>query len=254
MFAAIFSLQFLQVEGRSNGVKRSWHESYELGKKAFEEKDYQDAQIYLAEVLKEKDNFADVYNMLGYIYYTADRRTDAIECFEKAIKINPNYTEVSLNLAVLYNEMGEFDKAQMIYTKAKETGKAGATSYLDPYAKGKLANMHAELGNIYQTLGLYSEAVDEYKKAILLRPTFVDIKNKLGSVYRDMRDYNKAVKELEEAIAINPDYAPVRVNLGITYYAMGQIEKAKAEWMKVLHKNPHDTKAQMYMNLVAGKK
>lgn len=235
-------------------MKRSWQESYELGKKAFDDKNYKDAQLFLEEVLKEKDNFADVYNMLGFIYYSDGRREDAIDYFEKALNINPNYTEVSLNLAVVYNEMGQFDKAQWVYTRAKDAGKAGSTSYLDPYAKGKLANMHAEIGDVYQSIGLYKDAADEYRKAVALRPTFVDIKNKLGTAYRDMRDYSKAIKELEEAIAINPDYSPVRISLGITYYALGQIEKAKAEWLKVLHKNPHDQKAQMYLNLVAEKK
>ncbi len=235
-------------------MKRKWNESYGLGKKAFDEKNYNEAQIYLEEVLKEKDGFADVYNMLGFICYTAGMHQNAIKYFQKALEINPNYTEVSLNLSVAYNEMGEFDKAQEVYAKAKEVGAGGSTSYLDPYAKGKLANMHAEIGVIYQDLGFYKEAVDEYKKAIALRPTFVDIKNKLAVVYRDMRDYNKAVKEFEEAININPDYAPVRINLGITYYAMGNVDKAKAEWLKALHKNPNDKKAQMYMNFVADKK
>lgn len=235
-------------------MKRNWSESYELGKKAFEEKNYTDAQMYLEEVLKEKDNFADVDNMLGFIHYTAGRHEAAIKYFEKALKINPNYTEVSLNLAVIYNEMGEFDKAQGVYAKAKEADGSSAASYLDPFAKGKLANMHAEIGTIYHDLNLYKDAVDEYRKAIQLRPSFVDIKNKLGVVYRDMRDYSKAINELKEAITANPDYTPARINIGITYYAMGQIEKAKAEWLKVLHKNPNDKKAQMYMNLAAGKK
>ena len=235
-------------------MQRTWHESYELGKKTFDEKNYTEAQIYLEEVLKEKDSFADVYNMLGFIYYSAGKQADAIECFKKALKINPNYTEVSLNLSVAYNEMGEFDKARDIYAKAKDAGAVGSTSYLDPYAKGKLANMHTDLGAIYQDLGFYKEAVDEYKKAIALRPTFADIKNQLGVVYRDMRDYSKSVRELEEAININPEYIPARINLGITYYTMGHIEKAKAEWMKVLHKNPNDKKAQMYINLTTEKK
>lgn len=235
-------------------MQRKWNESYELGKKAFDEKNYNEAQVYLEEVLKEKDSFADVYNMLGFIYYTAGRHSDAIESFKKALKINPNYTEVSLNLSVAYNEMGEFDKARDIYAKAKDAGAVGSTSYLDPYAKGKLANMHTDIGAIYQDLGFYKEAVDEYKKAIALRPTFVDIKNKLGVVYRDMRDYSKSVRELEEAIKINPEYTPARINLGITYYTMGQIDKAKAEWMNVLNKNPNDKTARMYMNLTTEKK
>jgi len=235
-------------------MQRQWNESYELGKKAFNEKNYNEAQIYLEEVLKEKDSFADIYNMLGLIYYTVGRHSDAIECFKKGLKINPNYTEVSLNLSVAYNEMGEFDKAREVYAKAKDAGAGGSTSYLDPYAKGKLANMHTDIGAIYQDIGFYKEAVDEYKKAIALRPTFVDIKNKLGIVYRDMRDYSKSVRELEEAIKINPEYTPARINLGITYYTMGYIDKAKVEWMNVLNKNPNDKTARMYMNLTMEKK
>ena len=235
-------------------MKREWQESYELGKKAFEEKNYNDAQLYMEEVLREKDNFADVYNMLGYIYYTGGRHEGAVKCFQKALELNPNYTEVSLNLAVIYNDMGEFDKAQAVYTRAKEAGRSGSTSYLDPYVKGKLANMHAEIGNIYHDLSLYKEAIDEYNKAIQLRPTFVDIKNRLGIVYRDIQDYSKAIKELEEVIAINPDYTPARINMGITYYAMGRKDKAKAEWQEALRKNPDDKKARMYMSLLSEKK
>ncbi len=233
-------------------MARTWHESYELGKKAFDEKKYKDAQVYLEEVLKEKDNFADVYNMLGFIYSTNGRQQDAIKYFEKAFEINPNYTEASLNLAVAYNEIGEFDKAREIYAMAKRGGQTDTSAaYLDQHVRGKLANMHMEIGAVYQDLRLYKDAIDEYKKAIALRPTFVDIKNRLGVVYRDMRDYSKAIKELQEAIAINPEYVPARINLGITYYIMGHIEKAKAEWLKVFYKNPNDKKAQMYMNLIA---
>lgn len=234
-------------------MKRTWQESYEMGKKAFSEKNYNEAQIYLEEVIKEKANFADVYNMLGLIYHTAGNHQNAITYFQKALGINPNYTEVSLNLAVAYNEMGEYDKSRDIYARAKNAVSGGSTSYLDPYAKGKLANMHAEIGNIYQDLGFYKDAIDEYKKAIALRPTFVDIKNKLGVAYRDMRDYSKAVKELKEAIEINSDYVPARINMGITYYAMGYMDKAKTEWLQVLHKNPNDKKARMYINLITEK-
>ena len=34
--------------------------------------------------------------------------------FEKALEINPRYTEASLNLAITYNDLGEFKKAQEV--------------------------------------------------------------------------------------------------------------------------------------------
>ncbi|MBI5642460.1 MAG: tetratricopeptide repeat protein [Deltaproteobacteria bacterium] len=230
-------------------MEKGWQHNYDIGKKAFEEKNYDRAVQYLEKVAAEKSSFADVYNMLGLIYYNHSRFEDAINSFKRALDLNPNYTEVSLNLSVVYNELGDFDKSSQVYERARQVRKE-TESYLDPYVKGKLANMHAELGAIYKDLGLYAQAAEEFKKALILSPDFVDIKTTLGIVYRDMMDYSKAVNELEEAVRLNPDYPASRIQLGLTYYTMGQLEKAKTEWLKVLRKHPNDKMAQMYMNLL----
>jgi len=230
-----------------------WQELYELGKRAFEEGDYGKAQGYLEGFLKEKETFADVYNMLGFIHYISGRYQEAVRLFQKALELNPNYTEALLNLTVAYNEAGEFGKAQEVYSRAKETRGEGSTSYLDPYVKGRLANMHASLGSIYQDLGFYKEAAEEYKRALALRPNFADIKTRLGVVYRDMGEYPMAIKELEEVKGINPSYTLAGLNLGVTYYKMGQMEKAGREWIEVLQQNPDDQRARIYLNLIKEK-
>ncbi|MDO8427239.1 MAG: tetratricopeptide repeat protein [Deltaproteobacteria bacterium] len=230
-------------------MEKGWQHNYDLGKKAFEEKKYDNALQYLEKVAAEKNNFADVFNMLGLMYYNNSRFEDAINSFRRAIELNPSYTEASLNLSVVYNELGQFDKSSEVYALAKAVKKE-VHSYLDPYVKGKLANMHAGLGTIYKDLGFYNEAVDEYKKALSLRPEFVDMKTSLGAVFRDMAEYGKAVKELEEAVRLNPDYSASRIQLGLTYYTMGHHERAKTEWLKVLRSHPDDKMARMYMNLL----
>jgi tetratricopeptide (TPR) repeat protein len=230
-------------------MEKGWQHNYDLGKRSFDERNYDIALQYLEKVAAEKSQFADVYNMLGLIYYYGSRFEDAIKAFRKAIEINPAYTEASLNLSVVYNELGQFERSSEVYAMARE-GRKDAESYLDPYVKGKLANMHSGLGAIYKDLGFYNEAADEFKKALKLRPGFVDIKTSLGVVYRDMKDYENALRELEETVSQNPEYAHSRVQLGLTYYTMGQQEKARSEWLKVLRANPEDKVAQMYMNLL----
>jgi len=230
-------------------MDKGWQHNYDLGKRSFDERKYDAAQQYLEKVAAEKSQFADVYNMLGFIYYTSSRFEDAIESFKKAIEINPAYTEASLNLSVVYNELGQFDRSSEVYSRAREARK-NAQTYLDPYVKGKLANMHSGLGSIYKDLGFYNEAADEFRKALKLCPDFVDIRTSLGVALRDSKDYDGALNELEETVRAHPDYAPSRVQLGLTYYTMGQHEKAKSEWLKVLRANPGDTVAQMYMNLL----
>ena len=230
-------------------MEKGWQHNYDLGKRSFDERKYDTALQYLEKVAAEKSQFADVYNMLGFIYYSNSRFEDAIGAFKKAIEINPSYTEASLNLSVVYNELGQFERSSEVYSLAREARK-DAQTYLDPYVKGKLANMHSGLGSIYKDLGFYNEAADEFRKALALRPEFADIRTNLGIVLRDMKDYDGALRELEDAVRQHPDYAPSRVQLGLTCYAMGQHERAKTEWLKVLRANPEDKVAQMYMNLL----
>lgn len=230
-------------------MEKGWQHNYDLGKRAFEEKKYDTAQQYLEKVAAEKNHFADVYNMLGLIYYSQSRFEDAIKAFRRSIEINPSYTEASLNLSVVYNELGQFERSTEVYSLARDARK-DAHSYLDPFVRGKLANMHHGIGTIYKDLGFYAEAADEFRKALKLRPEFSDIRTGLGVVLRDMKDYARAVEELEEAVRQNPEFPAPRVQLGLTFYVMGQHEKAKTEWLKVLRRHPNDKMAQMYMNLL----
>ena len=234
-------------------MTENWHEDYEAGKKLFEEHSYAEALVHLEVVLREKETFADVYNMLGIIYYNANRNDEAVKSLRRALELNPRYTEASLNLSVVYNEMGEYEKAQEAYALAKLSSGHDESTYLDPYVKGRLANMHADIGNIYKDLGRYDEAMAEYKMALKLRPDFVDIKMNLAIVYRDLKDYARAINILKEAIDLKDTFLAGRVQLGLTYYTMDEMDKAKAEWLQVLRKDPGHKLANMYMNLLKEK-
>jgi len=231
---------------------KKWQELYEVGKKAFDKKSFIEAKESLSDLLQEKDNFADVYNMLGFICHNDGDVDEAIKDFSKALLINPAYTDAALNLAVAYNEKGDYEMAWQIYATAKEKIRVNGkkSPYLDPYVKGKLANMHAEIASTYKDLGIYLEASDEYKKALILRPNYADIKVDLGISYRGMKDYSKAISEFEGAIKINPKYPFARIQLGLTYYIMEKKKRAKAQWLKVRHDYPSNKMVQVYLNLV----
>ncbi len=230
-------------------MDKGWQHNYDSGRRAFEERKYDIALQHLEKAAIEKSEYADIFNMLGLIYYYNERHNDAILSFERALSINPSYTEASLNLSVIYNELGKFDKGKGAYEQAKVSRKE-ASNYLDPYVKGRVANMHAALGVVYKDLGIYTEAIAEFKSALALRPEFVDIKTALGVAYRDLKDFDNSVRELLEAIKLKGDCTAPRVQLGLTYYTMGRNDEAKAEWAKVLDANPDDKMARMYMTLL----
>ncbi|MGA2192721.1 MAG: tetratricopeptide repeat protein [Nitrospirota bacterium] len=223
-------------------------ELYMRGRDAYEGGDFALAERCFTEVV-QKSPYADVYNKLGLIYHGKGELGKAVAAFRKALELNPGYTEVSLNLAVTLNDMGKYNEAGEVFGKAAKIAH-DAPYTIDPYIKGKLANEHAKLGDIYYDMGLFGEAVEEYKKAINLRPTFVDIITKIGIAYREKGMYNEAIREFMKSKEINPKYIPARINLGITYYMKGFIDLAVTEWTGALDVSPDNTDAQMYLKFI----
>ena len=223
-------------------------ELYMRGREAFDKEDFKEAERCFLEVVKTRP-YADVFNKLGLIFHGKGELGKAASAFKKALEINPSYTEVSLNLAVTLNDLGRYNEAGDVFSKAAKIAHS-APYTLDPYIKGKLANEHAKIGDMYYDLGLYGEAVEEYKKSIKLRPTFIDILTKIGIAYREKGLYNEAIREFMKAKEINPKYIPSRVNLGITYYMKGFLDMAVSEWNEALKVSPGNTDAQMYLKFV----
>jgi len=229
---------------------------YLLGREAFQKNDYQEAERQLAAFVQTVSHFADVWHMLGVIYHEQGKFNRAVECFEKALAINPKYTEALLSLAVTYNDLGQYDKAQSLYADAKRGGGAAAVEapvLPDPFVRGKIANMHAELGDVYRSIGLQTEAIAEYGRALKLRPDFPDIRTKLAQALQDQGQKEQALAELKEIKRSRPDYLLARINLGVVHYSMGRVEEAIREWKEVLTEDSENKKALMYLRLVEGR-
>lgn len=229
-------------------MEETVRELFNAGRQQFENKNYARAEQLFLKILRLGTRYADVLNMLGVIYHVQGKFNNAIECFEESLKINPQYTEGTLNLAVLYNDLGEYKKAKELYRRVRMSGKK--LTEIDPILKGKIANMHAALGDIYRGIGRYADAIEEYKKALKLSPTFVDIRTKLGISYRENHQNDLAAKELSAVLNQKPAYSQARIQLGLTYYTTGKNEKAASCWRDVLKKDKENETAKMYLRVV----
>ena len=239
-------------------------ELYEQGMDAFAKNEYAMAEQAFLQILSTKPDFADVQNKMGIIYHQTNRLELAVKAFEKAVELNPGYTEASLNLAVTLSDRGSYDKARDVFEKAAHftetppTPSADKTKKakpaLDPFVKGKLADEHLRVGKLYYDMGLLDEAIDEYHKALRLAPTFADIITQLGIAFRDQGKHNEAIKEFNRAIEINASFIPARLHLGITYYSQGFYGLAEEEWRKALKINPNNSAIKTYLNFVRPQK
>lgn len=220
-----------------------------LGREAYRKKEYSRAESYLTKVLEKAESFADVHNMLGVIFHDRGLFSKAQHHFERALAINSGYTEAALNLAVTYNDLGRYNDAKEVFNQALSAARV-PPGELDPYVRGKIANMYAEIGEVYQTAGLYEKAEQEFAKALQLGPTFVDIRLKLAQVLRDQGKTEEAIEQLQRIIKEQPGYINARIHLGVTLYSLGRTSAALAEWQEVLRQDPENRSCQMYMKLI----
>lgn len=222
---------------------------YEKGSVAFDQGKIIEAErLYLLLLEGHPKGYADIYNKLGIIACQKGKTQNAVEYFGKALEINPRYTEASLNLAISLNDLGQYDAASKIFSKAAEVVRAESES-IDPYVYGKLANEHAKLGDLYSEIGLLDEALAQYRKALSMRPNFADVLTKLGIALREKGLFDEAIENFNKAKKINSQYTTSMIHLGITYYMKGFIDLALKEWEAVQKINPGVKEVQAYLSL-----
>ena len=218
------------------------------GREHYQKREFDKADYLLREVIEHSDSYADVFDMLGIIAHSRGDLHAAARYFERAVALNSSYTEALLNLAVTYNDLGRYEAARQIHSKVRKLGNVGPVQ-IDPFARGKIANMHADLGQAYAEAGIVHEAIEQYLKAVQLCPSFADLRTRLGTLYRDAGDLQRAREQYEAAKSANPKYVPARVLLGVTLFSLGDSTAAVAEWREVLEIDPENKSAQMYVRM-----
>lgn len=118
--------------------------------------DYEKAVNQSAAYLEEHPGDAQVRFLRGLALARLDRREAAIETFGELTRDYPEAPEPANNLAVLYAQQGDYDKARRWLEAAMSTHPAYATA-------------HKNLGDVYTALAAaaYSKALEEQDRADL---------------------------------------------------------------------------------------
>jgi len=131
-------------------------------------------------------------------------KTDiAQNLYNKILEIDPNHSQALNNLAVIFTNLKEIEKAKECFEKAIEIN----PNYVDA---------HNNLGTIFKGLEENQKAKECYEKAIEINPNYADAHNNLGVIFRKKGEYQKAKECFEKAIEINPNYANPYYNLAFT--------------------------------------
>jgi predicted AlkP superfamily phosphohydrolase/phosphomutase/Flp pilus assembly protein TadD len=100
--------------------------------------------------------------------------------------------------------------------------KLEALGYLAPDNPDALHN----LGQRYQQQGDFRRAIEQYRKAIEMRPTFYNAYNNLATCYGQLKMYPEAIDALERCIALKPDDYFAMSNLAVVMIHTGRPDEA----------------------------
>jgi tetratricopeptide (TPR) repeat protein len=145
---------------------RSPTEWNDFGLDLYEHGRYQEAIDAYDKAIQLDPNYKWPWNNKGVALKDLGKNREAIDAYNKAIEIDPNFTEVWNNKGFSLNQLGEYEKGLEACKKAIQ---------IDPYNKYAWCNM----GNALVNLGKHHEGIDAYNKAIEIDPNYIDaLKNK----------------------------------------------------------------------------
>lgn len=91
--------------------------------------------------------------------------------------------------------------------------------------------------------GLLKQAMEEFDKAIRLKPTYAEAFSARGNVRNRLVQNARAIEDFDEAIRLNPQYTEAYYNRANAYMDIGQREKAVQDYSKTIALNPSHAEA-----------
>lgn len=145
----------------------------------------------------------DVKNLFGLILFRQAKFEKAETKFKEAIALDPKLSEVYNNLGTLYYQQKQYAKAEASLRQALAN-----PLYLYP------ERIHNNLGLVYQARGDLDDALEQFERAINLKPDFYLPYQNLGKLWIQKENYKRAQPMLEEAVRLCSECSEPHYHLG----------------------------------------
>lgn len=220
------------------------------GRRGVERGDSEAALGDLRTLLSTRPRFADAHYWVALAHEDQGELDPAVEHLEEALRLNPGYVEARLALACVFEQRGEWKQARSLAESAR-TMAAPGRGRLDATTLGKLANLHAGVGDAYREIGELGEAVAAYRKALDHGPRFHDVRLRLALALREAGLPRQSLAELQRILRADPAQHDARVQLGVTLWSVGRRDEAATQWHEVLSAEPEREDARAYLRMVS---
>jgi len=102
-----------------------------------------------------------------------------------------------------------------------------------------LVRPYNNLGEAYDKLGNYDQAIKEFKQALKINPNYFFGLNNLGNIYGKQENYVEAISYFQKALNLKPDYSPSHYNIARAFHLIGRKKEAVESYRKAIQFNPY---------------
>jgi predicted TPR repeat methyltransferase len=173
------------------------------------------------------------HNIMGSIHASRGpgEAKAALKCFNRAVELEPAYTDAHLNRAAILRGLGQLEEAGNAYRRIIQLHPGDAEA-------------HYLLGVNLADLGEYEQALASFDSALQLEPDRVAASAKAGDALKSLGRYPEAIARYLQAIELKPEDAPLRLKLAITQVLAGQRDAATASFERCLELDPATDEAR----------
>lgn len=221
-------------------LKEPWSYYYKRGMLQYRAEMYDYSLDSLKKALRKKPDLYQAANTLGHIFLLQEKSAEALESFERSLKIKKNQPDILCETALLHEFFAHYDKALQrlkdALTTKPEHVKSHAHIVRFLYRAGKPQKAREHLarsialgkikGKIYMDRARRAEAARKYDLALKLyglalkeSPAWTRAHLRIYEIYRMQKKFPDAVKALEKFVHLVPFHERARIYLGHLYFA-----------------------------------
>ncbi len=232
--------------------------------------DGQNAASLAAAAMERQPEWFLSHINLGNALQSLNRFPEAIDCFQKAITLNPQSAEAYVNLSGALNLDGRHDEAAdmavqaiLIHPEMADAHVNFGNALLALESPGEAVEAYIKatrlepdnglawfnMGNAYAEMGIYDAAIDNFRHAITLSDSSIRQYNLANALVAGQR-FDEAVEAYERALVLDPGSLDATVNLAAVLRDMGRLTEAEAILRQALGRFPDEPDLHWNLSLV----
>ena len=188
-------------------------------------------------LLKQYPKSFMIWNLLGASASQLGMLDKALEAYQEAIKLKPDFADAYCNMSVIFQNQGKLKEAIEACNKAISL-------------KPNYAVAFNNRGNALKDQGKIKEAIKDYKNALAIKADYADAYYNMALAYNDESKFNETVKYYQKAITLNPSHSLAYINMGNAFKNLGALEKAIESYKKAISVKPDNAEAHQNLSYV----